>query len=70
MHVMEVKGECSVVCGERERLSRMFLFLVYLGFQTKIKDVKIEHCYFVFRGIMGGIRDVQEVVMVTARLLH
>jgi hypothetical protein len=43
---------------------------VYLSFQTNVNDLKIEYGYFVFRGIMGGIRGVQKAVVVTARLLH
>jgi len=69
MNIVEVEGECGMIRGEGERLSRMFLFLVYLSFQTKVKYLEVEYCYFVLRGIVGGIGGMQETVMVTARFL-
>jgi len=70
MRVVEVEGECGMICRESERLLRMFLFHVCLGLQTEVKYLEVEYCYFLFEGIVGGIGSVQKTVMMTVRFLH
>jgi hypothetical protein len=48
----------------------VFLFFVYLGFQTKVKDLKVEDRNVVLGAMMGGIRNMQETVVLAAGLGH
>jgi hypothetical protein len=70
---MEAKGKPNAMYGYGKRLSKVFLFLVNLGFQAYIMGLKVDYRNFVLGVTVYGIRDVQEPArpaVLIARFTH
>jgi hypothetical protein len=69
-HVVEVKGKPDAMYGYDKRLSRMFFFIVNLGFQAHVMDLKVDYCNSVLGMVMYIIRGVQGSVVLFTWLTH